>query len=318
MNTEVTPGQSSALENLNTAASGIPNFGASSSEAIKNSFNTAPQIGMLSNALSTLQGNLGGVAGGAGLNPYETPGFGTALQTMMDDITKSTKGVYAASGRAPSGAGSFAGSLARGLSQGIAPTIANQYNTNAARMDKANETLFGGAGSTAAGITGQNQSAANTIGLLPAAAGAATLPATTQLGAANATYQQPWTNLAALLNPVAGIAGLGGQSTGTGTSTTVQPQNTLSNVLGGGLSTVAMLSLLSDERSKTDIAPIGMLNDGQKIVRFRYKGDVPMRIGLLAQSVLDHEPEAVHNIGGMLAVDHKKATDRAAAMERAA
>ncbi len=67
-----------------------------------------------------------------------------------------------------------------------------------------------------------------------------------------------------------------------------------------------------------EISEIGMLNDGQKVVRFRYKGDAPMRIGLLAQDVMEHEPDAVKDFGGVLGVDHRKATERAAAMGRAA
>lgn len=321
-NTDVTAGQTGALSNLTSAASGIPNFGASSSDAIKNLFgsSTAPQVGMLSDAYKTLQGNLGATASGANLDPYSTPGFSDAIKTMTSDITNNVKGVYAGSGRDPSGAGSFAQSLGRGLTQGIAPTIANQFNTNASRMDAANNTIFGGAGSTATGITGQQEvpltNAANAIGMIPNASTAYTTPGATQLGAANAAYQQPWTNLAALLNPVAGIAGLGGQNSGT--STTTQPQSTLSNVIGGTSAGVGLLSLLSDKRAKEEIAPIGMLNDGQTVVRFRYKGDAPMRIGLLAQDVAEREPEAVTNVGGMLTVDHRKATERAAEMGRAA
>jgi len=335
MNTSVTPGQSSALTNLSTAASGIPNFGNSSSDAIKNLFgsSTAPQVGMLGDAYRTLQGNLGSTASGAGLNPYSTPGFSDAINTMTNDITNQTKGVFAGSGRDPSGAGSFAQSLGRGLTQGIAPTIANQYNQNAARMDAANNTLFGGAGSTATGITGQQQvpltNAANAVGLLPAAAQAYLAPGTAQLGAANAQFQQPYGNLSALLNPVAGIAGLGGQSSGT--STTTQPQNTLSNILGGALGGTGILSAtgafgpagwlpaLSDERAKDDIEPVGKLNDGQKVYRYKIKGSPKTEIGLLAQEVGRRNPDAVGHIGmGLLGVDYHRATDKAAAMERAA
>lgn len=339
-NTDITGGQESALANLNSAAAGIPNFGASSSEAIKNLFSssTAPQVGMLTDAYKTLQGNLGGVASGAQLDPYSTPGFSDAISRMTKDITNNTKAVYAGSGRDPSGAGSFSGTLGRGLTEGIAPVIANQYNQNAGRMDQANNALFGGAGATAGGITGQQQTplmnAMQAMGMLPQATGAALLPGQAQLGAANAQFQQPWTNLQSLLGPLTGIAGLGGQSTGTGTSTTTQPQNTLSNVLGGAMGSAGILSMmggtgggmaalapllaLSDERAKTDIESIGMLNDGQNVIRFKYRGEPKVHIGLLAQEVEDFAPDAVHKIGGMLAVEHGRATDRAAELGRAA
>lgn len=320
-NTDVTGGQEAALAGLNTATAGIPNFGASSSDAIKNLFssNTTPQVGMLGDAYKTLQGNLGDTAAGKNLDPYATPGFSDAIRTMTDDITKNVKGTYAASGRDPSGAGSFAGSLGRGLTQGIAPVIASQFNTSANRMDAANNALFGAGGSTAAGITGQQQvplaNAAQGVGMLPQAAAAYTLPGATQLGAANAQYQQPWTNLQALLGPLAGIAGLGGQTAGTGTQQTVQPQNLWANILGGGLGTVGMLGMLSDERAKDNIERVGKLDDGQPVFRYNYKGSPVTQIGLLAQRVAETEPDAVGDMGmGMLGVDYRRATDRAARM----
>lgn len=322
--TDVTAGQRDAIGNLTSAASGIPNFGASSSDAIKNLFSssTTPQVGMLNDAFTRLRTNLDPTARGENLDPYSTPGFSDAIARMTRDITNNTKAVYAGSGRDPSGAGSFAGSLGRGLTEGIAPVIANQYNTNAARMDSANNTLFGGAGSTASGVTGLNQipltNAAGAVGLLPGAASAYTVPGTTQLGAENTAFQQPWTNLAALLGPLAGIAGLGSQSTGQGTSDTTQQHSVLSNIIGGATGAAGIASLLrSDKRAKEEISSIGMLNDGQEVVRFRYKGSPTMRIGLLAQDVADFEPDAVYNVGGMLSVDHRKATDRAAEIGRA-
>lgn len=316
--TDVTGAQKSALDNLTSSASGIPNFGSNASGAVSNLFNssTAPQVGMLQGALGSLQGQLGGAANPANNNPYNTPGFSDALKTMTQDITNSTKGVYAGSGRDPSGAGSFAQSLGRGLTQGEAPTLANQYNTNVANQQGAASTLFGAAGNTASGITGQQQvplaNASNAIGLLPGAATAYTAPGATQLGAANTAYQTPYGNLAQMLAPISGIAGLGGQSTGSGTSTTTQPQNMWSNIMAGGL---GLSALLSDERLKENKREVGKLHDGQKIYAYNFKGSPRTEIGLLAQKVKKTHPEAVGMLGGMMTVDYGKATKDA---ERAA
>jgi hypothetical protein len=325
LNTDVTSGQSGALSDLMAAASGTPNFGAQSTGAINNLFSssTAPQVGMLTDALARMQGNIGATASGAELDPYRTPGFGDALSTTMDDITDRVKGVYAGSGRSPSGAGSFAGSLGRGLTEGVSPLIASQYNQNKANMMAANRDLLSAAGSTATGVTGQEQvelgNQTQAMGLLPQLLQALQLPATAKLGAANAQYSQPFANLAAMLNPTTQIAGLGGQSTGSSTGTVTQPQSTTGNIMGGISTGIGLLSLLSDERAKENIEPVGALNDGKTVYAYNYKGSNVPQIGLIAQEVAETDPDAVTDFGdtGLLAVNYHKATRRAAEMARA-
>lgn len=320
LDTGVTSGQKSALDNLMSSASGIPNFGAEGAEAVGNLFSsdTSPQVGMLTDALKNLNTNIGGTASGAELDPTKTPGFSDALNTITGDITKQVKGVYAGSGRAPSGAGSFAGSLGRGLMQGTAPLLQSQFNQNKANQMGAAKTLFDAGTGTAGAITGQNQiplenalkaiMSGSDIGKL------FTAPGTTQLAAANAGYQSPFGNLAALLGPATGIASLGGQTSGSSTGKVTQDQSLMSNLIGGASAGIGLLSFLSDERAKDDIQEVGELHDGQPVYSYRYKGDPRVQIGLLAQEVAEVEPEAVsHNPKiGMLMVDYGKATRRAA------
>jgi len=72
-------------------------------------------------------------------------------------------------------------------------------------------------------------------------------------------------------------------------------------------------SFFSDERLKTDIERIGETYDGQKIIKFRYKGEKgPKQIGLVAQDVEKHHPEAVGESHGYKTVDYDKATRDAA------
>jgi hypothetical protein len=88
--------------------------------------------------------------------------------------------------------------------------------------------------------------------------------------------------------------------------------------LAGGLAGAA---LLSDERAKTDIEPVGKTFDGQPISRFRYQGDPTTRIGLMAQDVEQRTPGAVGPMpggAGLKGVDYKRATDLAAALGRRA
>lgn len=331
LNPGVTANQGGALTSLNNSVSNLPNFGNTGASSVNNIFssaNSAPQVGMLNNAYSTLQGNLGATASGANLDPYSTPGFGDALKTTMDDITNRTKGVYAASGRDPSGAGSFAQSLGRGLTQGVAPTIASQYNQNYGNMVNANNQLFSGAGGTASAINNlrSGDTATSLAGLTGASAipGLYSQPATAQLGAANAQYSQPYQNLAQLLQPTTALAGLGSNSTGTGQSVQTSTPSLLSTIgtgisgagalagmapgIGSLMSALGPLAMFSDARLKQDAAPVGKLNDGQTVWSYKYRSDPTPRIGLMAQETLKHAPEAVHDIGGFLAVNYEAAT----------
>lgn len=82
------------------------------------------------------------------------------------------------------------------------------------------------------------------------------------------------------------------------------------------INTQPVQGFLSDERTKEDIEPIGKTFDGQNIVKFRYKnGDPRKQIGLIAQEVEQHRPDAVGLAGGsdLKVVDYDKATEGAAA-----
>ena len=65
----------------------------------------------------------------------------------------------------------------------------------------------------------------------------------------------------------------------------------------------------SDERLKENIEEVGRTHDGQPIYKYNYKhGDKRTQIGLLAQDVEKHHPEAVGLAGGYKTVDYDKAT----------
>jgi hypothetical protein len=100
----------------------------------------------------------------------------------------------------------------------------------------------------------------------------------------------PFQTLGELANISEGIGALSGSTT-----TTTQPS-----------------SFFSDERLKEDIEPIGETYDGQKIVKFRYKGHPGKQIGLIAQNVEHHHPEAVGLARGFKTVDYDEATKDAA------
>jgi hypothetical protein len=320
MSTDVTGNQSSALGNLWNSASGIPNFGSTAATGVNKLFNsdTSPQVGMLGQGYDSLKANLGSTADGSHLNPYNTPGFSDAISTMGDDITNRVKGVYAGSGREPAGAGSFGQSLGRGLAQGEAPVIASQFNANKGNQMDAAKSLFSGAGSTATGEANLGQLPMQNI--LQGLSGAGMLgniytqPAATQVAAANAAYNQPLQNLQGVLTPALGLGALGTNTTGTSTQTPAN--NPLMNILGG-ITTGAGL-LFSDERLKENIKDVGVLFDGTPVKEYNYVGDDTPQLGMLAQDIERHNPEAdaVVEVGGFKAVNYRKATERAANLGR--
>lgn len=325
-----------ALSNLSDAAAALPNMGGDALAAIKNLFSPdSGGNGALTNGYSLLKKNIGNVAGGGELDPYTTPGFGDSIARMTNDITSKVKDVYNASGRDPSGAGSFAGSLGKGLTEGIAPIIQNQYNTNNANRMAAANKLFDASGAVSSGLNNSAMSAIQASGQLP---GLFMQPAAAQFDAANKGSDLQWQNLSRWLQGTLPIAALGSEtnSSGTtnsnGTSTRTTPESTLGNILGGAagltgllgqtgafagaqgagwLSTMLPMLAMSDERLKENIEEVGTTHDGQPLYQYNYKGDAIPRIGLMAQEVEKLRPDAVVEIGGFKAVDYGKATEKA-------
>ena len=84
---------------------------------------------------------------------------------------------------------------------------------------------------------------------------------------------------------------------------------------GGGLMDAAKTGLelfFSDKRVKENIKPVGKTFDGQTVYSYRYKGDPTPRMGLIAQEVEKHHPDAVSSMHGLKMVHYGKATSDAA------
>jgi Chaperone of endosialidase len=95
--------------------------------------------------------------------------------------------------------------------------------------------------------------------------------------------------------------------------------NASANIMNLGMNAGgALLGFLSDARAKEDIEPVGELDDGQTIYRYRYAGDPRTQIGLIAQEVEQTNPDAVIDdfVGDLKGVDYAKATDFAATIAR--
>ena len=332
-NTGVSGQQSGAMNSLLGSASGLPNFGAQGTNTANQLFGGGGannQAGTVQGAYGNLQSSLSPLTNPANLNPMSTPGFSDALAHMNSSISNQVNDGFAASGRDGSPGNTQA--LATGLSQGEGGMIANQYNQNANNLTNASNSLFGAGLNTGNALSGYNQqgnqnqlAGASLAGSIP---GLYTSPAQSWLSAANMQQNQPLGNMGAQESLLAPLAALGGQSSGTGTSTS-QTQTPLWQQLAGlGIAGAGMFGSAgmggtspiqgmqnmwnsSDRRLKDDIEKVGALFDGTPVYRFRYISGGPMQIGLMAQDIEQFEPDAVREFNGFKAVDYGKATERA-------
>lgn len=111
----------------------------------------------------------------------------------------------------------------------------------------------------------------------------------------------------------AGEAAAGAAGAAGGIGSTLGAAGSALGSIGTGVAQVLpFLAMLSDERAKENIEPVGKTFDGQNIYRYDM-GDGKTRIGLLAQEVLKHHPDAVgERPDGLLTVDYQRATEDAA------
>lgn len=226
--TGVTPGQQGAVNSLISGAGGIPNFAPQAANTASGLFggggaNAYAPIQM--DAYNKLNASLAPLTNPASLNPMNTPGFSDALGAMNSDISNSVNDRFAAAGRDLSPGNSTA--LARGLAQGEGGLIANQYNQNASNLLGASNSTFGAGSNTAGALSGFNAqgnqnmlAGASLAGAIP---GLALAPGQAQLGAANTAQGLPGQNLAGVESLLTPLAGLGGSSNGTSTTTTSTP-----------------------------------------------------------------------------------------------
>lgn len=90
----------------------------------------------------------------------------------------------------------------------------------------------------------------------------------------------------------------------------LQAYNQNQQALGGLFSAGAsLIPLLSDIRSKTDIVRVGTLDNGLGVYLYKYHGEEPYHIGLLAQEVETLHPDAIVEKNGLKHVIYDKAVN---------
>ncbi len=224
-NTGLTGAENGGLNNLVSNATQwmgqyAPQFGANANELLSGG-GANNQAGAVNQNYQRYVDHTNPLASNTNYNPYDTPGFRDALNTLTSDITNNVNGSFAAGGRDFSGMNSQ--TLGRGILQGVAPTIAAQYNQTVQNQQGAAGKLYQ-AGNTNAGLLSgmQQQALANK----QMGTGAATQAWDAQNAGANATLQAeaarrgiPVQALGLLAQIGIPIAGLGSQTNGTSTGT---------------------------------------------------------------------------------------------------
>lgn len=97
--------------------------------------------GYAKDAYSSLQGNLGGYASGAMLDPANNPYFAELMTQLGDSAANRINASFAAAGRDMSGANQNA--VAQGITEAQLPVLAQMYQQNQDRQFQANSMLQG-------------------------------------------------------------------------------------------------------------------------------------------------------------------------------
>jgi hypothetical protein len=207
-NTGITSAETGALDAITANAGNANQFAPQITGLLGDLFGGGGATAGLDDYKRRLAGTADGTQIGAnsGLKPY--------LDTIANDVQSRVNGMFAGAGRDMSGANQ--GALARGIAEGTAPVIANQYNTDVGNARSAADALYG-AESGAAKTAVANRTAG--AQLAPTVFEAQNAGQKAILEAEALRRGIPTQALGLLAQIGIPIAGLGSQTTGTGTTT---------------------------------------------------------------------------------------------------
>lgn len=254
--TSVTPAQAAASANLIGAANSLPNYGPTAANTA-NSFLTGDPTGLLQPAYQALQTGVGSSynnlqnqlnpIANQNINPQSNPIIQQMLQNINQQVTTATNANAAGAGRSLN-SGDNAGATAFNLASAELPALLGQYNTNQQNVMNAGNSLFTGGMNAANSLFsgGQATAGAETGNIGQGLNIASAVPSyylqnpTAQLQAANVAQQLYPQNIAQKENLLIPAAGLGGQTSGSGTSNmNTQAQTTFTPSMLSDISQIA-------------------------------------------------------------------------------
>jgi len=237
---------------------------------------------------------LGGVQQGMGaigqaMDPnQQSAQFDQTVQNRINQIMPQINSSFAGSGM--TGSGLHAQNLGAGVSAGVADTMNQNWQQNQNRALQA-----------AGMVPGMNAAAFGALDYLRDAGRDRQEQSQQELSAQILQDQQAKT---AELNAIQDYLAL---TTGVGSTFGVQSSRTQGSpgamgMLGFGMQALPLL--FSDRRLKEDIKKVGKTDGGLPIYTYKYKAGGPTQMGVMAQDVRKKNPGAVHDLGGLLAVDY--------------
>jgi hypothetical protein len=220
----ITGTQTGALNQIEQNAAGTQQFNPQIqgyTGSLLNGGGALNQAGNVNQNYQDYQKAMQPLASNTNYDPMQTPGLGSQLSALTDQITQGVNGQFAAAGRDMSGYNQKA--LGSGLEAGLAPVLTAQYNQNVQNQQGAAGNLYN-AGNTNAGILSglQQQYLANQgqgVNAVGTGLSAQNAGANATLQAEAARFGIPVQNLGMLANIGIPIAGLGSQSNGTSNTT---------------------------------------------------------------------------------------------------
>ena len=263
----------------------VADLGSTTQAGISGIQNTVSGMPTSTSSATNLQNMASGNSVGG--NPY----FSTVLDNQLNKTADLINSKFSGSGRYGSGANSAV--LGTELGNVASDALYKQYNQDLQNQLSANSQIDGSnsnmfrdrlAGNQAVLGAGQVQDANQQAKL------------TADFTKWQSEDMQPWTRLGLLQSAAAGSAG----NYGTNTQTQTQPFNAMQ-----GIGALGSLFTKSDARIKDRIKPVGRKN-GLTVYEWSYRGTSARYRGVMAQDVIDVDPLAVVDLGGVYAVNYAR------------